>query len=210
MNLNDESLMKVTDTDESEYSPTLTPDKQNFSTITVPPTEGSDAPQFLWNYPINRKDSGHAIDYDLTNVGYHIWLNSNELILFLVGDPHQLVHYNIESGTMSEIDKNVGRCFRLNHNNEVVYVHKAAHNIWYFKTFNVDTDKRSIIGETKTGSEDFEILPDNSIIMGHKSKMYKLSPIGGWKEIDDLQKYGINNISRIAIRNNKIALVHAS
>ena len=86
----------------------------------------------------------------------------------------------------------------------------AAHNIWYLKTYDVATGMKNIIGETKTGSEDFEILDDGKMIMGQGSKLFILAEIGGWSELVDLNKYNVKNISRLAIQNNKIAIVHAS
>ena len=51
-----EKLMQVTDTDQSEYSPTPTPGTNHFSVIRVEPSQ--DNAQYLWRYPLNRKNGG--------------------------------------------------------------------------------------------------------------------------------------------------------
>jgi len=211
LNIKAKTLTKVTTTQDSEYSPTPTPDGIGMSCISVPPGQSGDNQiQLLWKYPLDRSNGGKAITYDFENVGYHHWLNRNEVAIFLVGEPHRLIIYNTLNQSITPVDENVGRCFRMNTRGELVYVHKAAHNIWYLKTYNVTTQKKNIIGETKTGSEDFELLGDNSILMGKGSILYQLSDTGGWKSMADLKKYGVDKISRLAIRNNKIAIVHAS
>ncbi|MEE9374159.1 MAG: hypothetical protein V3V00_13990 [Saprospiraceae bacterium] len=210
LNLKSKSLLKVTDTDESEYSPTAAPDNITFSCISVPPGQKGDNPvQLLWKYPLSRSDMGEAVSYDFENVGYHHWINRIEVALFLVDDPHELIIYNTINGTVTEVDKNIGRCFKLNNKGILIYVHKAAHNIWYLKTYNTISNQKNIIGETKTGSEDFIVLSNGNIIMGQGSKLYMLGAIGAWKEIADLNIYGINNITRLAIKSNKLAIVHA-
>ncbi len=210
LDLKSESLLKVTDSEYSEYSPTPTPDNKGISCIAVPPGQSDNPTQWLWKYPINRENSGSAISYDFENVGYHHWISDHQVAIFLVGDPHSLIIYNTDNGDITEVDKNVGRCFRMDQLGRLIYVHKAAHNIWYMKTFEVATGKKSIIGETKTGSEDFEVLTDGRMVMGQGSKLFIFGEIGGWSEIADLNKFKVKNISRLAIRNNKIAIVHAS
>jgi hypothetical protein len=210
LNLKSESILKVTDTPDSEYSPTRTPDNQGISCISVPPDQTENPIQWLWKYPLDRTNSGNAVSYDFENVGYHHWINSSQVAIFLVGDPHQLIIYNTSNGEVTNVDENIGRCFRMNDQGRLVYVHKAAHNIWYLKTYDVTTGTKNIIGETKTGSEDFEILDDGKMIMGQGSKLFILGDIGGWTELVDLNKYNVKKISRLAIQNNKIAIVHAS
>ena len=212
LNTKRNTLAKVTDTPDSEYSPTPVPDDKSFSCISVPLSTSSDADpiQWLWKYPVDRSNSGNAISFDFENVGYHHWLNIHEVAIFLVGDPHTLIIYNTLNGETTQIDKNIGRCFRMDNQGRLIYVHKAAHNIWYLKTHDTITGKKSIIGETKTKSEDFAVLNDGRLIMGQGSKLFILGQVGGWTEVADLLKYNIKNISRLAVRNNKIAVVHAS
>ena len=211
LNLKSKSLTKITDTSESEYSPNLTPDRQGISCINVPPGQtGEGQIQLLWKYPISRANMGDAISYDIENVGYHHWIDRTQVALFLVDDPNELVILNVLNGDITEIDKNVGRCFKVDKNGDLLYVHKAAHNIWYLKTYNLITGRKSIIGETKSGSEDFDFLEDGSLIMGKGSMLFQMSDVGGWKEMMDLKQFGVEKITRLAIRNNKIAIVHAS
>ena len=60
------------------------------------------------------------------------------------------------------------------------------------------------------GSEDFEVLPDGTFIMGSGSKLYKYNPYvdEDWREIADLRFYEIRNITRLAVSSDyKLAVV---
>jgi hypothetical protein len=62
------------------------------------------------------------------------------------------------------------------------------------------------------GKEDFEILPDGSIIMGNGSELFRYADRGvnaQWQKVDDLKSLGIQNISRMAISEDKLLIVDA-
>ena len=59
-------LTQLTDTPESEYSPTVTPDGQHFSTIRVE----ADGTQRLWRFAIDGKNP-ELVLADVKPVGYH-------------------------------------------------------------------------------------------------------------------------------------------
>jgi len=70
--------------------------------------------------------------------------------------------------------------------------------------------KTSSLVETVPGVEDFEVMPDGSIIMAKGSKLYrwKNRDSNEWKEIADFGVYNLFNITRLALRNGKLALVN--
>ena len=210
LNLLRNAILKVTHTEESEYSPALSPDPKSFTVVTVPSGSTENPPQFIWKYPLDRSHEGEILSYDFSNVGYQCWINKNEIALFLVDDPNRLSIFNVETQKTKEIDNNIGRCLKVNSNGELIYVHKTGYNIWYFKSYDSRTGQKNVIGETRPGSEDFEILQDGSLIMAEESRIYLLSETGVWREIDNLRRLGIDNISRIAAYGNKIAIVFAT
>ena len=210
LNLLRKAVLKVTHTVESEYSPTLGPDPKSFTVVTLPEGTTDNPAQFIWEYPLDRSHEGEILSYDISNVGYQCWINRNEIALFLVDDPSKLSIYNTETQKSKDIDENIGRCLKVNSNGELIYVHKTGYNIWYFKSYDSRTGEKNVIGETRPGSEDFEILDDGSFIMAEQSRIYLLSQPGGWREIDNLRRLGIDNISRIAAYGNKIAIVFAT
>jgi hypothetical protein len=77
-------LSQLTNTRESEYSPTVTPDGRHISVIRV---EG-DGTQRLWQFTIEGKDPTLVLR-DVKPVGYHAWAGPNVAALFVLGLPGQ-------------------------------------------------------------------------------------------------------------------------
>jgi hypothetical protein len=200
-------LTRVTKTRESEYSPTLMPNKKYFSCIRAE-KEGKD--QFLWKYPLDQSDGGQRLLDELSTVGYHCWISEDEVALFLVGDPLKLMIANIKTGSNKYLLNNIGRCLKLSPAGELIIVHKLLDNKWYLKKYDPKMGTFKIITETLPGKEDFGVLPDGAIIMATGSEIWKFDNnniIDTWKKMDDLSNLGMNDISRISISSNKILFV---
>jgi len=95
-------------------------------------------------------------------------------------------------------------------NGNLAFVHKMGDNSWLLKKLNVNSKRPELITAMINEKEDFAIMPDGTFIMGSGSKLYKFNQKkdNSWVEIADFKYYGINNITRLAIRNGKqIAIV---
>ena len=79
LNLKDNTKIRVTDTREGEYSPTLTPNKNYFSAVRV--EADANKTQRLWEFPVSRRDNGKPVFKYITGIGYHHWLNNSEVAL---------------------------------------------------------------------------------------------------------------------------------
>ena len=71
-------VAQVTNTPESEYSPTVTPDGQHISVIRVE----ADGTQRLWRFTIDGQSPALVLT-DVKPVGYHAWADANTLGLFV-------------------------------------------------------------------------------------------------------------------------------
>lgn len=96
----------------SEYSPTVTPDGKNFSMIRV----AGDGKQLLWQYPLNEKevssDNKAKQLSEIHDVGYHLWLNNDDLLLFVLGEPMVLQRTSLSQNKSMMVDTNIGRTLR--------------------------------------------------------------------------------------------------
>jgi hypothetical protein len=208
LNADRQELTRVTETNESEYSATVMPDNRHFSVVRV--DANGQAAQRLWKYPIDRSNSGSVIFRDLTNVGYHSWINENEVLLFLVDAPNQLVIGDIRTGTTKYVAQDPGRCFKKMSNGNIAVVHKSSDDAWFIKELNVNDGTLRTIVQTLGGSEDFEILADGTFIMARGSKMYKYKEgkSRNWELMTDLNGFGIQSVTRMAVsRGGKIIMV---
>lgn len=199
LNPDKQEITRITETKESEYSPTIMLDNQHFSVVRVDADDSSI--QRLWKYPLNRKNSGSVILLELTTVGYHFWINENELLLFLVGDPTTLVIADVTTGEQKYVAQNPGRCFKRLKNGNVAVVHKSSEDTWFLKELDIQTGTLRTIVQTLNGSEDFEILSDGSFIMARGSKIYryKEGSSTNWQLLTDVNAYGVQSVSRMAL-----------
>jgi len=210
LDIQNETYYRVTATDSiSEYSPTPRALSGYFSAIRV---EKDGVTQSLWLYPNDHSNSGHRIFNDISNIGYHCWLSENEIAMFLVSTPMKLAIGNLETGKVSNVLDDIGRCFQQNANGDLLFVHKVADDAWYIMSYNVEEDKAISITQTRPNSEDFALLPDGTIIMAEGSKVYAINPESDshWNEIIDVAALDINNISRIAVSRNRLILVNTN
>ena len=209
LNIRTKRLYRVTNTIESEFSPTLSPDPRYFSCVRI---ERNGRDQSLWLYPVDRSSYGRRLMEDLDNVGYHLWLSEDEVAMFLVTNPISMVIGNIETGSYRTILENIGRCLRLSQNGEILFVHKLSSQDWYLKKMDPGSGQVKILTKTLPGKEDFEVLPDGSIIMGNGGKLFRYVDRGvneQWSQVDDLTGLGINNITRMAISEDRLLIVDA-
>jgi len=202
-------LRWITDTPESEYSPTLIPGKsgEQFSVVRVE----ADSTQLLWQYDLSS-------DYEMKNVvekekmvGYTRWLNESKVALFLVGDPISLVVGDLETGKTDFITSRIGRSLHSNDQEELFFTQRITEGApWQLKKIAYGGFRPELITTSPGENQDFCLLEDGSILMGSGSMLYRFMPGESttWEFIADLALYGANTISRIAVNDYKeIAIV---
>jgi Fe-S cluster biosynthesis and repair protein YggX len=208
LDIQNEEYYRITATDSiSEYSPTPNALSGYFSAVRV---EKDGTTQSFWLYPNDHSNSGKRIFKDVSNIGYHCWLSENEIAMFLVATPMKLAIGNLETGLVSSIIEDIGRCFQQNADGDLLFVHKVSDDIWLIKSYNVEDRIAKTVTQTIPNSEDFTLLSDGTIIMAEGSKIYSINPESetSWNEIIDLGDLDINNISRIATSRNRLILVN--
>ncbi|MCB0661214.1 MAG: hypothetical protein KDC24_00630 [Saprospiraceae bacterium] len=187
---------RVTATLDQEYSPTLMPDKLNFSVVRVEPG----GLQRLWSLPRNQQGKGYPIFKDLTTVGYHCWLEPDLVALFMVGEPHYLIVAKPSDGSQVKVASNIGRCLKKLPNGNLAYVQKATESTWYIKEYKLLTGTSEIVMKTLPGSEDFTILDDGTFLMALGGTIFKKHPAidDTWSPVANLENFGLKNIQRLS------------
>jgi len=208
LDIQNDEYYRITATDSiSEYSPTPNAVPGYFSAVRV---EKDGTAQSFWLYPEDHSNSGKRIFKDVSNIGYHCWLSEEEVAMFLVSTPMKLAIGNLNTGLISNVIDNIGRCFQQNSDGELLFIHKISEDSWYIKSYNLEDKRASIITQTRPNSEDFVLLSDGTIIMGEGSKLFSIIPARDeyWTEIMDLAELDISNISRLAVSRNRLILVN--
>ncbi|MBC7922248.1 MAG: PD40 domain-containing protein [Ferruginibacter sp.] len=204
---------RLTQTAESEYSPTPTPDGRHFSVVRVE----KDSTQRLWQFPLEGGEPTLVLAR-VKPVGYHCWLGPDSLALFVLGEgrpdePNSLYLARVGTGDTVRIERGIGRAIaRIPGEPTVSFVHKQG-TVWEIKRLDPRTRQITPLARTLAGSEDYAWLPDGTLLMGRGARLYQCNPSapGGaeWKEVADLGAYGINQLSRLAVspRGDRLAVV---
>ena len=98
------STHRVTATPESEYSPTVIPDRTAFTVVRVE----ADGTQRLWRFPLEGGAPTLLLP-GIAPVGYHAWGFRDTLGLFVLGDPPVLHVADAGTGRGRVVTENIGR-----------------------------------------------------------------------------------------------------
>lgn len=201
------STTRVTETKEAEYSATVVPGGKYFSVIRVE----ADSTQRLWKFPINGGTPALVLE-KIKPVGYHVWLDENTLMLFILGTPNTMQLVDTRTEHAATISTDIGRSLHKRPGkHSVSFVHKVSAEEWWIKEFDVKTRNITPLARTLAGREDYAWTPDGSLLMGNDSKLYKWTPAKDreWQEVADFSQAGLKTITRIAVspKANKLAFV---
>jgi len=204
--ISDDTTEWLTHTEASEYSPTVMPDGDHFSTVVLE----KDGTQKLWKFPMGYGEPEVIVE-DII-IGYHTWYDANTLFSFVLGDPPTLQQSNISLQKNSVVARNPGRSLhRIPASNRVSFVDKSDSTQLMIKSFNPETGKISTLAPGVSDSEDMAWTPEGTMLMGSGSRLFANVPSKqtGWYEIADLSKYDLERITRLAVspEGNKIAVV---
>lgn len=201
---------QVTNTPESEYSPTLMPDGRSISVVRVE----ADGTQRLWKFPL-AGGSPTLILQNIKPVGYHWWIDDHTLALFILGGsgkPNTLQLVDTRTEKAEVIAENPGRILRLiPHENRLSFVQKISAQEWLVKALDLKTRQTATLIKTLAGMEDFAWTPTGILLMARDTKLYQWDPAKDkdWQEFADLSPSGLRRITRLSVspKGDKIAFV---
>ena len=201
-------ISRVAVTPESEYSPTPIPGEDALSVIRVE----ADGTQRLWRLPLDGGKPSLILP-DVKPVGYHAWSEEKELVLFVLGEPHELVRTRPDSAAR-KVGSNIGRALHSIPGEEAFsFIQKNDSDTepaWTINRIDTTNDEVSVIAKTFPGREDVTWSPDGRVWMANDSRVaYWCEPCGGWQEVADLEDQGLRGITRLAIdpEGTRLALV---
>ncbi len=180
---------------ESEYSPVITPHAKAIFVVRVE----LDSVQRLWQFDLKGMNPRVVVP-EVKPVGYFAWANEQIVALFVLGSPPTLQLASITTGKAEIIEKAIGRSLhKIPGQNSISFVHKVSDSVWFIKRLDIAARTVSSITTTLSQSEDYCWLPDGSLLMGQGEKLFQWKPQGHWSEVSDLRRFGIQNITRLAV-----------
>lgn len=193
--LQDKNTRKVTNTKESEYSPTVVDmgKKQMYTVVRV----DADSGQRLYNLDMNDPSIAELIPHT-DSIGYYCRMNDSLIAMFILGKPNTIEILNVNTGKRLPLSNNIGRCIRYSPSKKILYyVIKETEKDWYIHSYNLRSKRIEKIIKTPEGSEDFALMPDGKIIIGKGAKLLELDK-DHWTTIADFSEY-VQGFYRIAV-----------
>ena len=187
----------LTSTPEGEYSATITPDADGVSVIRVE----ADSTQRLWRFDLSGRNP-RVILTDIKPVGYHAWIDGDQLALFVLGKPSTLQHARVTTGKATIVAENIGRSLhRIPSSATVSFVHREAGATWV-KQFDPATGAVTPLVRLTSGNEERDVAwtPDGNLLASSATKI--LAWRRGdkdWREVLDVAKHKLGPVTRMAI-----------
>ena len=208
-------VSRVTNTPESEYSPTVTPDEKHISVIRVE----ADGTQRLWKFDLAGKSPSLLLQ-DVKPVGYHAWLDENTVVLFVLGQrgqPATLQVADVGTGKAEIVTKDIGQSIARIPGVGVSFVQQAGEGDARTLTIaRVRKENGKITAEpltsAVTGARQAHVAwtPDGTLLMAHDGTLraWKAGE-SAWRAVADLDALGLRNVTRLAVspKGDRIAIV---
>jgi hypothetical protein len=209
-------IRQLTATAENENSPTYLPDgagpRGGFSVVR---TE-ADRTQRLWRFDADGR-SPELVLRDIKPVGYHAWIDSGQLALYVLGPPSTLRLASVASGTARVAAEAIGRSLhRIPGTRLVSFVQREpSGEVWIKQIDPVSgTIDRLVAAAAGSAPEhDMAWLPDGrtAIMSAGTTIVSWTRGATGWTAVFDAAPHQLGPLSRLAVAptNDAIAIVVA-
>jgi len=212
---------QMTNTPESEYSPTITPS----GALSVVRVElDTDKTQRLWQFTADGRDPRIVLP-NVKPVGYHAWADDHTVALFILGAsgaPATLQLADTRTGDAKVIATDIGRSLQRMPGSgaarhiSFVQRERAANSMsWVVKELDPTTGAITPLApaiDRSTTDLDTAWTSDGTLLVVRSGKLYAWRRGDStWKEIASLELMGLAGVTRLAVspRGNWLAIVAA-
>jgi hypothetical protein len=193
---------RITNTPESEYSPTVMPGSRRFSVVRVE----RDSTQRLWSFRLDGQDPQLVLP-SIAPVGYHAWLDQFRLALYVLGTATTPSTLHVVRRDGSEDEVRASRIGRA--------VQRVPAQSWYSYVQLDSTKTPWIVAQPFEGGpisrlvrlpEDNEFYawtPDGTLLSATKGVIVRWNGVsgdeGGWQPIASAAPFAVKNITQLAV-----------
>ena len=202
-----QQVENLTNTPVSEYSPTLTPNGDALSAIVVE----ADGKQKLWQYPFDHSVTPSRIFEWIEPVGYHAWGAKNDMVMFILGEPHTLQYTQVAAAKPKVVAQNIGRTLTFNHTlGAYTFSYNKANQHW-LASYDPRQDVVTDLFRLPQHVQDYAFKDANTVIYAVGGRVYQRrltnpEPVSLWL---DLTPYCDSHITRMSYLNEQLAFVCA-
>lgn len=190
------SVKQITNTIESEFSPEITGDGKYITVVRIE----RDSSQRMWTIKMKNKKA-KVLMPDIYNVGYYSRIDENNIALFVLPEPFNLLLANVTEQKAIPIDSNIGRCIKMiPFENAFSYLTKNDSLSWEINKYSISSKTTSMVCKVPAAGEDFAWRIDGNLFMANGTSVYyyDYNQDNKWYLLDDMSKFGIGNIYRLA------------
>jgi hypothetical protein len=188
---------------ESEYSPTPMPG----GGISVVRVE-RDSTQRLWK--LSETGEWSLVLRDVRPVGYHVWVDVDRVLVFLLGNPATLAIADRRNGSVRSVARNVGRSLHRIPGTASLSFPQRVDTLWWVTRVDPATLAVTPVAPALLGIQDHAWLPDGTLLQARGNRLYRWTPgLPGWELLRVFTEPGLATISRLAVspRGDRLALV---
>ncbi|MBQ4862246.1 hypothetical protein J8L98_11160 [Pseudoalteromonas sp. MMG013] len=195
----------LTNSPVSEYSPTLYPHDDGLSTIVVEST----GKQRLWFYPFDSARKATPLLAHIDPVGYHVWGAQQDVMLFVLGTPHEL-HFTDTNGHLPKlVAKDIDRSLAFNKAKQVYSFTYNKNNQLWLATYSPKTELVTSHFVLPKPVRDYTWLDDDTVAYAVNNRIYMRSitspkAVSQWM---NLTQYCKTQVTRLSHRAGKVAFV---
>ena len=213
--LADKKHRNVTNSDYSEYSPTIMPNGTDISVIKVIGDK-----QKLWRYSLVKGNSEKLLPSELLKdvnpVGYHAWVDQTQVMLFVLGEPNTLQLANVNTQSSRVIDNNIGpSLYKIPGTELMSYTatkDKVENRLWDLKSYNSKTAEIAVLSQLPLGAYYYGWSGDGKAIAAQGSVLKQWDfkrPSNKWQVFADLSETCPKGVTRLTTnaQNTRIAVV---
>ncbi|MBQ4838141.1 MULTISPECIES: hypothetical protein [Pseudoalteromonas] len=201
----DNSHTNLTNTPESEYSPTIYPHKDGVSAIVVEPS----GKQRLWFYPEEASLKPERIFEHIEPVGYHAWGKGEDLIMFILGEPHTLQFTDLSGHLPKVIAKDIGRSLAFNAKRNMYSFTFVEHGEQWFATYSKRLGSVKKHFQLPSSVKDYTWLDSDTLAYAIDNKVFTRN-IDAPKSVKlwrNFEGYCKANITRLSFHEETLAFV---
>jgi hypothetical protein len=215
--LHAKATRRLTNTPESEYSPTVMPGGSHFSVVRVE----ADGTQRLWRF--TREGTEPALILaDVKPVGYHAWVDASTLALFVLGEPSTLQVADTRTGRAEIVARDIGRSIARIPGGGVGFVQRtrpagappdAPPGLAIMELDVAGKTARELVAAVPGAREaDTAWAQDATLLMTYEDAIFTWRRgETGWSKAVALAPLGIRGATRLAVspRGDRLAIVAA-
>lgn len=189
------AISRVTSTPESEYSAIVMPGGKRMSVIRVE----ADQTQRLWSFAMDGSDPKLVIDA-LKPVGYHAWIDANNLATFVLGSPNALAHTDIRTQKSDTLGRDIGRSLLPLPEKGGFSFTQRVDSSSMVKTMEWPSKTTHDLVAMPKGAQDLVWAGRGMLLTAAGTKLlFWKTGARAWTEVGDYASAGLADMSRLAI-----------